>query len=311
MTPFLPNPFILVVLVLFFRIQGHSSPAGFPFLKLGVGAVSQGMGEATLAHGEDASAVNSNPSALARLTHKEVFLYHNQFSLDTQYYYTAYAHPLKSGALGVSILHVSKGSFEGRDENRNKTGNFTAYDSQWSLAFARTLGEKTSLGAGIKGIRSKIGSFSSSGVALDLSGSYRFSPKVRLAGGIFHLGPDMTYIEKPVSLPRRIQGGLSYKAFKSLALEADARYGLVDSKFSFSLGGEYQLMKKTSFRAGYLSSREAARDAEKNNKILKALGGFSLGMGFNLFSSMNLDYAFVPMGDLENQHHMSLRWRFQ
>jgi hypothetical protein len=121
----------------------------------------------------------------------------------------------------------------------------------------------------------------------------------------------MTYMDKPVSLPRMIQAGLSYRVFEFLTLEADTRYGLVDPKFGISLGSEFRLAKMASFRLGYSSRRQADVSAANDKSGLNALGGISMGVGLQLFSRMNLDYAFVPMGDLGNQHHMSLRWRFQ
>jgi len=107
-----------------------------------------------------------------------------------------------------------------------------------------------------------------------------------------------------------IQAGLSYRVFEFLTLEADTRYGLVDPKFGISLGSEFRLAKMASFRLGYSSRRQADVSAANDKSGLNALGGISMGVGLQLFSRMNLDYAFVPMGELGSNHHMSLSWRF-
>jgi len=289
-----------------------SQPTVLPFLKLGIGAHAHALGGAYIARVNDASAIAWNPSALVSLQAPQIFLYHNQFIADSSYDYGAYAHPFKNrkASLGLAVANFSKGTFNGRDENRRPTGDFTASDSFVTVAYGRRVGRSLSLGVGVKMIRSQIHSFTSNGIAMDLSSSYQFSAKTRMAFGLFHLGPKMSYVNESVNLPGTFSAGIAHQLFGPINVSGDLRYGIYDQKMNFSLGGELNLGQVASFRMGYLSQAVQQVKNESQSGI-GGLGGFGMGIGLKIFKRTDLDYAFVPMGELGGAHHMSLQWRFK
>ena len=63
-----------------------------------------------------------------------------------------------------------------------------------------------------------------------------------------------------------------------------------------------------SFQMGYLSSLNQGGSIKSGG--MDAVSGLGMGIGLKIFSKANLDYAFVPMGDLGATHHISLTWKF-
>jgi len=279
---------------------------GAAFLKLDVGAQSQALGGASLARVQDASAVATNPSALARVRNKELFFYHGQLASDYKYSVAAYNHPYKKDSIGVAVGYLDKGTFDGRDDNRNATGSFDASDAVLSIAYAKPLTQRGSVGAAVKYVRSEIKSYSASGMALDLSASYAMNSQTRLAAGVFHLGPSMKFVSEAFPLPATAAVGMSRKLYIPLVLIADVRYGLKDQKWSASLGGELNTGRLLTLRMGYLSQLAQGRGKIGSGTGVEAFSGMGVGLGLKMFSRTTLDYAFVPMGELGGTHHMNL-----
>lgn len=284
---------------------------GFSFMKMGVGAAPQAMGGAYTALAQDASSVYWNPSALPKLGSPELFAYHSRLVSDFSYSYFSYAKPFASrkAAFGLSYGRFSKGSFEGRDEAGNRSSDFSASDNLVTLSYGRQVTGKTSLGASMKFLQSKISEHSAAGFALDFAGSHQVSPRTSLAFGVFHAGPSLKYNNESVKLPGTATLGLAHK-ISILTLTSDFKYGLNDGKSALSLGGQFDVGSLASVRAGYVS-QFARGGSQGSSKSLDQLSGVGMGMGLKLFSRTNLDYAFLPMGELGGTHHMSLSWRFK
>ena len=291
----------------------YAQNPGLPFLNESIGARARSLGGASLAEARDASAVVSNPSALARLRSQEIFLSYGRSYSDYQNNFLAYARPFPGGnsAFGAAWMHLSKGNFDGRDDQGRPTGDFTASDTLASLAYSRNLGRNGSLGVSAKWIQSKVESFSADGWAMDFSGSYQAFPKTRVAGGIYHLGPKMRMADEAFPLPAQLAFGISREWASLLTLTSEARYGLEDRMLRVALGGELHFSGIASFRAGYFSNSGTSPFRSGQNSGIDSFSGLGMGVGLNVFSRMGLDYAFVPMGELGGTHHVDLTWRFK
>src|SRR5579864_4100780 len=103
------------------------------FLKLGVGARAEAMGEAYSAVADDASSLYWNPSGLARIEQNSVSLMHAPYLASTYYDYGAYAHRWGNHTLGTGIQYFSAGSIAETDENNASLGSFSPYDLAFSF----------------------------------------------------------------------------------------------------------------------------------------------------------------------------------
>ncbi len=289
-----------------------AEPAGFTFLKVGVGAAAQGMGKAFIAQTKDASAAYWNPAALGGLEAKEIFLYQNRFISDFSYTYFAYAHPLKRihSSFAVSLGRYAKGGIDGRDDSGQKTGDFSAEDSFAALSLGKKFGETFFFGTTAKVIRSGIQDYTAQGFALDVSASKELKTRTMVSVGVFNVGPAVNYADRSVALPSTAELGASH-SFSALTLAGNFRYGLKDQTASLSMGGQIQFFTAFSIRAGYLS--QMAKNTVKNGidaGKLNSLSGLAMGFGMKFMRHGSADYAFVPMGELGTTHHISLSWRF-
>ena len=289
-----------------------AAPTGMSFLKYAVGAKANALAGAYIASAQDASAIYWNPSAIASMPSSQIFFYHSQFVLNSDYNYAAYVHPFKThkAAYGLAYASFSQGSLDARDSSGNSQGSFTAMDSLASFSYARKVNSELSLGMGLNILQSSIGSFSANGWAFDLASTYKYSTRTRIAAGLFHAGPKMQYITESFSLPTTLGFGVSHQFLTQFNLGADMRYRMYDRNLSLSLGADINLGEVMSFQMGYLSSLAQGSPVKSGSSGLDALSGLGMGFGLKLFSHANLDYAFVPMGDLGATHHLSLTWKF-
>jgi len=179
--------------------------------------------------------------------------------------------------------YLSKGKYDGRDEDGKATGDFTASDSVATLAYGRRAGKKGSIGGSIKMIQSKIESFSATGFALDFSGSLKMNQKMRLAGGIYNLGPSMKFVSESFALPSTLSAGISYNLLSGLTVTADSNYGIEDQKLTLSFGGEIGFAGIATARIGYMPNFFQNKAGNKKPENIDQIAGLGMGMGSNYF----------------------------
>lgn len=304
------------ILLASFCVLGLTLPihaaSGASFLKIGVGARALGMGGAYTAVANDATALYWNPGGLARMERKELSLTHAASFAETSFDFVGYAHPTRVGTFAFSGLHLSQGALDGRDDNRNAAGSFTASDSAATLAFARAVTSKINVGASAKLIRQTIANENAQGVAFDL-GLTANTPVKNLTVGAaaLNLGPGMKFVQESYSLPLTLSVGTAYRVWQPLALSGDLRHYPVDARTSLSFGMEFSPVQMVALRAGYISAAAASSpsSSEKRASQLEGLTGFGAGMGLQI-SHYRLDYAFTPAGELGNVQRVSfsMKW---
>ncbi|MDI6704555.1 MAG: hypothetical protein QME40_07790, partial [bacterium] len=104
------------------------------------------------------------------------------------------------------------------------------------------------------------------------------------------------------SLPLNIKAGAAYPIRNFLfALDVNKP---IDNEMNFSLGIESWWFKILALRAGYKLGTD-----NKLSEHTEIATGWSAGVGFN-FKSFQLDYAYVPYGDLGDTSRVSLLFRF-
>ncbi|MEW6556942.1 MAG: UPF0164 family protein [Elusimicrobiota bacterium] len=113
-----------------------SSNTGASFLNIGTSARATSLGGAYVAVANDASAINYNPAGLSQLNRSEIVGQHTEWISDIRHDFLAGAFPLRNSTVGFSVIYLSQGKIEGRDENRNITNSFSAYDTALTFSVA-------------------------------------------------------------------------------------------------------------------------------------------------------------------------------
>jgi hypothetical protein len=88
--------------------QAKVGTAGAQFLKLGVGARANGMGDAFVAVSNDATAMYYNPAGLTQLYDREIIFTHVDYPAEIAYEFVGLAYPLyRVGGVFGRLEHVS------------------------------------------------------------------------------------------------------------------------------------------------------------------------------------------------------------
>ncbi|MBI2429231.1 MAG: PorV/PorQ family protein, partial [Ignavibacteriales bacterium] len=171
-----------------------------PFLKIGVGARSIGMGGAYTAVANDLSAMYWNPSGLSRLTTNEAVFNHVDWIADIKFDMAATAILIEGfGTIGASFTTLNLGEMEvpttGAPEGTGE--RFSAGATMINLSYAKSLSYKFSIGFNVKYISESIWNMRAQSVAVDFGTLYtadilngvnlgasmsNFGPKMRLEG---------------------------------------------------------------------------------------------------------------------------------
>lgn len=164
-------------------------------------------------HDNDVSLVLSNPSYISDSMHTALALNYTNYFAGINYAYATYSHTFKkAGSFAASIQYLNYGTFDETDIYGNTLGSFHAYDMATTVGYGRLLGRNFSIGTNVKFIYSDLYLKTSTGVAIDVAGSYFNNEKyisatllIRNAGR--QLSPYTTGINEP--LPFDIQLGVS------------------------------------------------------------------------------------------------------
>lgn len=239
---------------------------------------------------------------------------------------------VESGVLGISATYLNITGLEKRASNTaNSEGSFSTSDFSFSLAYAGNTQGKLflpfSYGLTLKFIRQSIDQYSADAFAADLGA---IAP-VQICGipasfgaCIQNIGTSIKYINEEYQLPLVYKFGIAAKPFHNgklpllVALDVDFPN---DSDISVKIGFEFEVNSMLNIRAGYRNMNSSTRDAISggklgafNNSQFSAFSGLTAGFGLNiplntisnLSNGLNLDYAFVPYGELGNTHRISL-----
>ncbi|MGQ0644102.1 MAG: PorV/PorQ family protein [Elusimicrobiota bacterium] len=299
---------LLVVSALWEPLRAAGKDAGTtsaPFLKLAVGGRAAALGEAYSALVDNAEALAWNPAALTRVANRSLSFMHAAY-VDAGYFdYLGYAQRNEGeDAFGFGVKYFSAGEVVERDPEGRDTGRFTPNDAAFMAGYAVEY-HGYSFGTVWKYVRSTLqksagtGAFDIGAMSPDLLGG-----RVRLAATAVNIGGKLRFEEARESLPFAFRLGSAFKASNQWNLTADAV--LPKDNNPYGAGGmEYNIPLSPTLsldaRAGVLLLPVLSD--------LKGFAGAALGFGLN-FHRINFDYAFVPMGELELTHRISIAHQF-
>jgi hypothetical protein len=283
---------------------------GAQFLKIGVGARAVAMGGAFSAVADDVYSIYYNPAGLANQKKRQVASSYVRYFQGINIGFVGYSQKLlKDGVMGIGLNYVSVSDIERRTTDVDVSeGTFGANDSALYLSYANekllsSYLKGLNVGANLKIIRQTLDTQTSQSYALDLGALYNTPvKKLTAAFGVYNLGTHVKFISESDPLPLDLRLGLAYRMFNdSFLVAVDANDFVYDERLTEQVGLEYTYNKAISVRGGYIHGI----DSEK----LGGLTGFSAGVGFNIWG-IQLDYAFVPYGELSDTHRISIATKF-
>jgi hypothetical protein len=277
-----------------------SGTEGAAFLDVPVGGRPAALGGAYSALAYDAYAPVHNPAGLGFLERTEFSGMHLTYLEDMNYEFASFTHPVTIGhSIGASIQYFRPGDIDGLNDSGNPTGSFSGSYAAYSLAYGQEISERLALGVATKVIRAAIADYSSHAYGVDVGSLYQLSDHLMVAGGVANLGTRLKFINDSDPLPLAYRLGASYFPWKFVHLAAQGEYSQSDL-LTGRFGVEWHPVTLFSLRAGYKTD---------TIKELSALAGLTTGVGVHLWGQ-ELDYAWVPLGDLGTTHYFSAVFRF-
>jgi hypothetical protein len=296
--------------------SAEKGTSGGQFLELAPGARAAAMGGAYAGIADDVYSVYYNPAGLAGLRLVEVAGMEDQYFQGINYDFAGLAVPLLAlkrdsfevknvyGVVGVGVYSLSVNNIpvQGNAETAAPIGTTLAQDSAYALSYAYAVPE-TGLSLGVTGkyITSSLGGYNASSFAADAGALYR-SDRWTAGAGLRNLGPQYGFAGQtdPLPLMAYVGGGYRFNEHWLGSLELDVPR---DNAVSMAAGAEYVHSFPGritgALRAGFNSS----------NTDAGSFAGASVGAGV-AYGNLDLDFAFIPFGDLGNTYRYSLRVKF-
>lgn len=164
------------------------------FLTIPIGARATAMGSATSAMVNDPTAIYWNPSGMAQITDASFTGEYAQWLAEIDFNYVAVVVPTGAGNIGIGVTSMRTPEMEVTTvQQQDGTGEtFNASSYAFSLAYARALTDRFSIGGAVKLVNERIWNSSASGVAFDI-GTQFVTPfrGIRLGAAITNFGTKM------------------------------------------------------------------------------------------------------------------------
>lgn len=302
------------VLAAFFALaapaRGEKGPGstGAEFLKIGIGARPVALGDAFTAFAGGAMSLAYNPAGLGFQRRREVSLSHDEYASGVRHEWAAYAHPTPWGTFAASANLLFVDAFDSFDSFDRPSGETSAQDGAYQLAYAAPLSKTLALGGAAKLVSSRLHETTARTVAADVGALWRPAASLSLGLAALHLGPGLRHVSETADLPATLRAGFAWTPFNPrdfshyFTVTADA-VKVRDDGASVRGGVELWYDQILALRAGGRSGADAGP-------------GFSLGMGLRLYHDeqapveLDFDYAFTDSGDLAETHRAGLTLRF-
>jgi hypothetical protein len=286
-------------------LYSESKTSAATFLKIPVSARAVSLGENTVVLGNDIGNISENPSLLGFIKQYEFQTSYGSYVEGYNFFNISYGLKNDLANLGISITRLSASDFEGRDIEGAPTGNFSANDMAFNISAAKSF-KNFSLGINIKYISSKIENESASAIAMDAGFIFWEDKSIRypyrIGFSIRNLGTRIKYINESEELPLIACVGLGMTIDNSMDIGISISNNLTENTFEFGVGATFDITKNLSLIGGF--RREISNQSDSSVPLF-----FNAGIGFKI-SNFNLDYAFVPLGDIGNTHRISVTLKF-
>lgn len=257
------------------------------------------MGSAFTGVADDASALLFNPAGLGGLRRGEAGL-HSDLGWTGLFRETAVVGlPLgPAGGAGFSFSYLDHGTFEGRDNVGSLAAGYGANRMAFQAGWGLLLIPEASLGLDLRYVRQTLADNTTSVLAPEVGILVRPIKGVQAGFDYLHAGwGDMngTLLSTwrfGVSWREKLDPSLGFLLAGDNSLD-------VNSNHHFQAGLEMSYLSRFFVRTGYQGYIQG-----------RGYDGFSFGAGFDL-AGLILDYAFLPNGELGDNHRFSLTYPFE
>jgi hypothetical protein len=284
-------------------------------------ARSAALGKTFVGVADNINSLFYNPAGLAQITNMEVPMAKNYVMDDVDQQYAGFATNLRNvrttnvksmGTLAANYMTLETGNIVSRNDAGVAGPNFKAKDELITIGYGKLFYESSTAGSFMGGVSMKmykeeIQNEDSQGQAFDVGTLWK-APGERMYIGLAlqNAGPQNKFLTEKYDLPSVVALGFSGGMFDNACIIAvDFKKPIHDS-LTYSTGVEYWFNHTIALRLGYDSS------------TVDAGNGLSAGFGVCLLqtdvffvyaSEIDLDYAFVPYGDLGDSHRLSLLFK--
>ena len=295
---------LAVTLLAFLPLHaGGVGTSGANFLKSGVGARPLAMAGAAVSTVDDANAIYWNPSRLARMNDTSVTATYASLFEDQSQGFLGGATPFRDlGVIGLGVNYLTVTDIEkraGDTESADSTFKDQEYSASLSYARKSVVWETLDLGGNVKMVHQSLDTINETAYAADIGATVLVTEKITTGLTVQNLGTKLG----PDSLPVLVKAGGDWRLFSDkLTLALDGNAWVTDKRYTGNAGTEFWLANPLALRAGYRFGQ--------GPEHLGGSVGLAVGVGFRL-SSLTLDYAFLPAGDLGDTHRLSFGARFK
>jgi len=263
-----------------------------PFVSLGVGARSLGMGGSYAALANDALAIHYNPAGLAGLEFQEVAFMHSLLFAGSTYDFASWVYPItEDHGLGAGIMRIGTNDIIRRVDFAER-GSFGYSFTQMLLAYGRNVGKGLAGGMALEIFQQSLDNRSDFGMGLDLGLRMRLWKRVRFGAAVHEiLQHKLTLLERAEKTSPVIVAGLSWPEIMisdRVQLTASLDFERHDGReLKVRAGAEVLLHDALALRMGY----------DRDN--------LALGTGLKT-GRIRVDYAYKLVDYTDGIHHVSL-----
>ena len=283
--------------------QTITSAAGSatPLSALGASARADALGDAFAGLADDPSAIFFNPAGLSQLRAAGLSINHNSYLAGSFEETLLFGLPAGNlGGFAGALQYISWGGLDKRDALGVSEGIFNDGDVAFSLGWGATFAPGLSFGTALHGVQQKIIDSLYNEISGDLGLLFIPNPNFRMGLSYTGLGTDLAGFTPAQDLK------LGISAVLNLGRGTDVKPLLAGDweprgVSRIQCGLEWTIEKYYSLRMGY--------QAPLSDNQIGGLSGFTTGAGVRI-GSFQLDYAFVPYGDLGTSHRVSVGYEF-
>lgn len=279
-------------------------------LRLGTGAAQPAMGDAGVSNTWGVAAMHYNPAGLGFTNRAEISAMYQNLVLDISQGDLAFSHPINnvsSWGLGVTYLDYGKTqrvTLADVINNSTPSTSFGGQDFVFSGAYGRQFNEYFSAGITGKVLNQQIDNKSATAVMADVGLLFRpanFPVRIGVTGA--NLGSKVNFnitnatsARRSENLPALVRAGAAVDLFNNHLTITGEVEKVRDQAATAQVGAEARIMEMLAFRIGW-DGRVQADD------------GLTGGIGIKV-NDLAIDYAFVPYGNLGNNHRIALTYKF-